>query len=1283
MRSLGRAVAILALLGATAAWGQEAPNDSPSVSAGWQRVESATAVGGACYMTKNRLKATSQAATWSLQVPAGGDYRIQVYVPPVDNQLPRTRNATYVISRGHGVLIKAGINQALGGWQSIGNFNLAKGPMSVSLVDRTTEPDGSHMVVANAVRLVLSSVAPGYGAMLASTDLTRSGVAGDVVPVNIQLTNTGQQTWYRDPAGTGQVPVRLALDQGPAPFCANIAAWDPGFGWLPRSRERVVMDTPQVAPGQTGSFLFSVQLAQNLTPGAYVYRFLPVAEPTGAPGGGVMNSEITLTINVTAQPQNLLDYTGLQLYRSNLSAFTSDSDGDKLIDLFLPTDRSPAGALAYSKTKVNVLGLTDHGEDLNSTKWAGQADATAAATATTAGSPFFVGLRGFMWTGTTGPHDFFGYPWEGASTDDGQLSIFGTSTWTGTRAVKDGAPPQLTPFFFGAAAPSTALTGMPTNLADWLWVNGYPRPNSLDNGVSPAQFNHPSLFFRSNFFKQFLYQPDMDRFFNLLEVGGGEVRPGYVQAELQKGAANLADQISEEGGYRYLGPDTPASVANHPPDELLSLPPAVLAVLGHPEDMSKWGTNPNNMNRSWFETALHNGWHVAPSINGDNHAGCYCDESGYTGVWAKSVAGMTAAQAQAAVLQGIRERAVFASDDPGLSAQFSVFSGGTQYRMGQRNVPLSGSPRFRLDLTSAAFGGNPAGVAVQDVFLVTNDGPVRIGGSLTGPFQRIETSLPITISSTTQERFFYALVVSKRTGDRGENLHLLTAPIWMVPCCPPPTCMIWPTEAQVPAGACTVLGFSSDNATTATLSIDGGAPISVPTTGTRTIFPSDLSSNTALHLVTFRVTGPCGSSVCSVQISCGPVVQGEMGQCIVNVLPQSGDCSTPFTATWQSSGIFNTHLLLDGADLGAVPATGSLALPSSGSGTHVVKLTGTSGGAATSCQASFTVSPSGQFPSCRNSVLPSAGFLNTQFDLCFFAGNANRVDVFVDGVLECTQLNPIAGQRYNCFVLGSQVGPGIHVATIIATGCGGTCSSGTPFRVFSSNTPSGTDPGSGGGLTGTPGEQIMPKQLSFGKLNVGSTSGPMSFTIHNAGTAPLTIFSISLSGADLGDFQITSGGDSGTLNPNDTRTVMITFTPMGAGPRSASVTVSSNAASSPESVMLTGTGMSILPPPPSGPSVTSVHCPASGEPNPGRITITGMHFGAMQGSSTVTVTGPTFTSPTTAAVLMWSDTMIVVQAPTDNNGVPFVNESDIYHVMVTVGGQSATGDINTTNCGPA
>src|SRR5688572_13303654 len=104
MRSLGYAVAAFALLGAAAAWGQELANDSPTVSGGWQRVDSASSVGGASFKARNRIGATKETAAWSLEAPAAGDYQIQVYVPPSDEGELRTKNATYIIHRGRGIM---------------------------------------------------------------------------------------------------------------------------------------------------------------------------------------------------------------------------------------------------------------------------------------------------------------------------------------------------------------------------------------------------------------------------------------------------------------------------------------------------------------------------------------------------------------------------------------------------------------------------------------------------------------------------------------------------------------------------------------------------------------------------------------------------------------------------------------------------------------------------------------------------------------------------------------------------------------------------------------------------------------------------------------------------------------------------------------------------------------------------------------------------------------------------------------------------------------------------
>src|SRR5437867_13420103 len=106
IRSLGPAVALIALLGAAAAWGQGAANNSPTASPGWQRVDAADSLGGACFMVKNRSTVASETAAWILHAPSTGDYQVQVYVPPVDSLGARTQSATYLVSTPHGPAVR-------------------------------------------------------------------------------------------------------------------------------------------------------------------------------------------------------------------------------------------------------------------------------------------------------------------------------------------------------------------------------------------------------------------------------------------------------------------------------------------------------------------------------------------------------------------------------------------------------------------------------------------------------------------------------------------------------------------------------------------------------------------------------------------------------------------------------------------------------------------------------------------------------------------------------------------------------------------------------------------------------------------------------------------------------------------------------------------------------------------------------------------------------------------------------------------------------------------------
>ena len=97
-----------------------------------------------------------------------------------------------------------------------------------------------------------------------------------------------------------------------------------------------------------------------------------------------------------------------------------------------------------------------------------------------------------------------------------------------------------------------------------------------------------------------------------------------------------------------------------------------------------------------------------------------------------------------------------------------------------------------------------------------------------------------------------------------------------------------------------------------------------------------------------------------------------------------------------------------------------------------------------------------------------------------------------------------------------------------------------------------------------------PSSLTFDPQPLGTPSASKNVTITNTGSTPLTISSISSGGDFTAD---ASDCSSGVVTPTHSCVVKITFTPGGTGPRSSTLTITSNALSSPDSVPLSGTGI--------------------------------------------------------------------------------------------------------------
>jgi hypothetical protein len=114
---------------------------------------------------------------------------------------------------------------------------------------------------------------------------------------------------------------------------------------------------------------------------------------------------------------------------------------------------------------------------------------------------------------------------------------------------------------------------------------------------------------------------------------------------------------------------------------------------------------------------------------------------------------------------------------------------------------------------------------------------------------------------------------------------------------------------------------------------------------------------------------------------------------------------------------------------------------------------------------------------------------------------------------------------------------------------------------------SGTASGSG------PVVQLSSKSLNWGSEPVGQPGATASVKLTNIGNATLTSLSVAIGGTNASDFAITYNNCHATVKVNGSCVVSLVFTPGAAGPRSASLSFTDNAATSPQTVALSGTGI--------------------------------------------------------------------------------------------------------------
>jgi len=114
------------------------------------------------------------------------------------------------------------------------------------------------------------------------------------------------------------------------------------------------------------------------------------------------------------------------------------------------------------------------------------------------------------------------------------------------------------------------------------------------------------------------------------------------------------------------------------------------------------------------------------------------------------------------------------------------------------------------------------------------------------------------------------------------------------------------------------------------------------------------------------------------------------------------------------------------------------------------------------------------------------------------------------------------------------------------------------------------------GTVGAPKVTLSATSVAFGNQGKGTTSAAKTVTLTNSGTAALTGVSVTLGGTNPTDFA-ESNNCAASIAVNASCTITLEFKPTSTAAYSAAVSIKDNATGSPQSISLTGTGVTPSP----------------------------------------------------------------------------------------------------------
>ena len=98
-----------------------------------------------------------------------------------------------------------------------------------------------------------------------------------------------------------------------------------------------------------------------------------------------------------------------------------------------------------------------------------------------------------------------------------------------------------------------------------------------------------------------------------------------------------------------------------------------------------------------------------------------------------------------------------------------------------------------------------------------------------------------------------------------------------------------------------------------------------------------------------------------------------------------------------------------------------------------------------------------------------------------------------------------------------------------------------------------------------------------GTTTQGTAAAPQNLAVSNTGTGPLHVTSIAVSGLNAGDFSVAGSNCLGTaVAPASSCSVPVTFAPLAAGIRTTTLTITDDAANSPQTITINGTAVTAV-----------------------------------------------------------------------------------------------------------